>query len=65
MSTKAKTFDCVEMKDQAASKIRERLKGMSVDEQIAYWKRRSEELRLEQEQLRRESLSGSDSGTGD
>ena len=65
MSTKAKTFDCVEMKDRAAAKIRERLKGMSVDEQIAYWKRRSEELRLEQHQLRRESLSGSDSGTGE
>ena len=38
---KTKTFDCVEMKRKAAAPINERLKGMTVGEQIAYWQART------------------------
>jgi len=37
-----KRFDCVEMKRKAAAPINERLKGMTVEQQIAYWQERSE-----------------------
>lgn len=40
---KTKTFDCVEMKREAAKRINEELKGKSVEEQIAYWRRIEEE----------------------
>ena len=39
---KNKSFDCVEMKRKAAVKIYEKMKNMSREEQIAYWKERSE-----------------------
>ncbi len=48
---KTKTFDCVEMKRQGALRIHEQLKGMTVEQQIAYWRQRSEEFRREQEDL--------------
>ncbi len=48
---KTKTFDCVEMKRVGGLMIHERLKGMNVEEQIAYWRRRSEDFRREQERL--------------
>ena len=48
---KKKTFDCVEMKRQAALRIHEQLKGMTVEQQIDYWKQRSEEFRREQQEL--------------
>lgn len=41
---KNKSFDCVEMKHKAAEKIYEKMKKMSREEQIAYWKERSEEF---------------------
>jgi hypothetical protein len=37
-----KRFDCVEMKRKAAAPINERLQGMTVEQQIAYWQERSE-----------------------
>lgn len=48
---KTKTFDCVEMKRRGAMRIHERLKGMSLEEQIEYWRKRSEDFRREQEML--------------
>ena len=48
---KTKTFDCVEMKRQGALRIHERLKEMTIEEQITHWRQRSEEFRREQEQL--------------
>ena len=38
-------FDCVEMKRRAALKIHERLAGLSFEEQVEYWRKRSEEFR--------------------
>ena len=46
---KKKTFDCIAMKERSEKVIYERLKGMSLDEQIAYWKTRSDELRRRRE----------------
>jgi len=40
---KTKTFDCVEMKRRAALRIHERMKDMTVEERIEYWRRRSRE----------------------
>ena len=45
MASKAKTFDCVEMKRKGAARVREKLKDMSPEEQIQFWRRRAEELR--------------------
>ena len=46
-----KTFDCVEMKRQGAARIYDQTKDLTFAQQVAFWRRRSEEFRLEQEQL--------------
>jgi len=48
---KTKTFDCVEMKRKAATRIHEQTAGMTLDQKIEYWRRRSEEFRAEQRAL--------------
>jgi len=48
---KTKTFDCVEMKRRAALALHERLKGMTLEEQVQYWRERNEAFRREQERL--------------
>lgn len=40
-----KTFDCVEMKHRGAERVQPKLAKMTLDEQVAYWERRGEELR--------------------
>ncbi|HPO17305.1 MAG TPA: hypothetical protein PLI09_27985 [Candidatus Hydrogenedentes bacterium] len=40
MKTKTKTFDCVEMMHREASRIYEETKGMNVQEELAYWRKR-------------------------
>lgn len=51
---KKKTFDCVEMKRRGARLVRRRIKGMTPAEELAYWRRRGEELdcRLKQAKKR-------------
>ncbi len=39
-----KVFDCVEMKRQGSARIMEELRGMTVEEQLAYWRRAADEL---------------------
>jgi len=41
---KNKTFDCVRMKHDAADKIFEQLKDMSVDKQLAYWRQGEQKI---------------------
>ena len=53
MKTKTKPFDAVQMKRQAAARIYESIKGMSVEEELEYWRKRTEELRAEQEDANR------------
>ncbi len=43
MRTKTKTFDCVEMMHREAARIYEETKGMSVQEELAYWRQRHAE----------------------
>jgi len=42
---KTKTFDCIEMKRQGARAVYEAVKGMSIDEELEYWRGKTEELR--------------------
>jgi hypothetical protein len=46
-----KPFDCVEMKHQGSERIRQETKNMSVDEEIAYWKEKTEKLSKYKKQL--------------
>ena len=48
---KKKKFDCVEMKRKGAERVMERTKGMTREEELAYWKKGTEELRKLQQQL--------------
>ncbi len=45
MKTKTKEFDCVEMKRKGARKVYKATKGMSIEEEVAYWQKRTEEAR--------------------
>jgi len=47
MKTTSKAFDCVEYMDQEALRIHEETKGMSVEEELAFWKRRHAEVEQE------------------
>ena len=42
---KTKDFDCVEMKRKGAQKVYEATKGMTVEEEVEYWRRRTAEAR--------------------
>lgn len=39
-----KVFDCVEMKRQGALRVHEKMQGMSIEEQVAYWQERNREF---------------------
>ncbi len=49
---KIKTFDCVEMKRRGAEKIYEKTQGMTAEEELNYWRQRTEELNQLQKQRR-------------
>lgn len=42
---KAKKFDCVEMMHKGSEQVRKRLEGMSLEQQLEYWRQRTEDLR--------------------
>ena len=50
---KTKTFDCVEMKRRGAARIHRETKGMTLEQQIEYWRQRNEELRKWHAQVRK------------
>ena len=55
---KDKEFDCVEMMHRGAERIRKETAGMSIQEEVAYWRRRTQELldrRAERQRLRKAS----------
>ena len=52
MGTKAKTFDCVEMKRRGAEKVRRATQGMTREEELAFWVRGTAELMEVQKALR-------------
>lgn len=44
MNKPKKKFDCVEMMHQGAEYVREQTKGMSSEQELEYWRKRTEEL---------------------
>ena len=42
---KTKRFDCVQMKRHGAQRVYEATKGMTVDEEVKYWRKRTKEAR--------------------
>jgi hypothetical protein len=44
MATTTKTFDCVEMKHKAAAKIRRETRGMTLQQELAYWAKGTKSL---------------------
>ena len=48
MKTK-KTYDCVEMKHRGAKRIQSLTAGMTMEEQLAFWKKRTELLQRSQQ----------------
>jgi hypothetical protein len=40
-----KTFDCVKMKRRGAEKVCEAIQGMTLDEEVAHWRKRTKEAR--------------------
>ncbi len=49
---KTKTLDCVEMKRQGGLRVQEDLRGLTVEQQVAYWKKRAEEMLDHQRRLK-------------
>lgn len=54
---KAKTFDCVEMKHRGVEEAQEQTKGMTLEQELAFWRERSRILRQRQETAKGERLS--------
>jgi hypothetical protein len=50
---KTKTIDCVEMKRKGAAIVQEKIAGMSPREELVFWRRQTEALRLRQTQLQK------------
>ena len=38
-----KAFDCIEMKRRSSERIHERLKGLTIEERVAFWRKKNEE----------------------
>jgi len=54
-----KSFDCMEMKHRGAEVLQKRLAGMTLEQEIEFWRKRSEEFDREQQRLRAKA-AGSD-----
>jgi len=51
-TTTKKTFDCVEMMHEGQADVQRKLAGTTPEEQREYWRKRTEELRGLQRQVR-------------
>lgn len=56
MKTK-KAFDCVEMKRRGAERIYNQVANMTLKEQLAFWRERTELLRKHQQTVKMKSKS--------
>ena len=52
-----KTFDCVEMKRKGAARIYETIKGMTPEQEKAYWQQVDEAFQKRQEERERNALT--------
>ena len=50
---RTKKSDCVEMRRRGAARIHRETKGMTLEQQIDYWRQRTEEFRKWHAQLRK------------
>ena len=50
-----KTFDCVQMKRGGAERLRTQLSKMTRDEQLVFWRQRTDALRRRAEALREQN----------
>ncbi len=50
---KKKTFDCVEMKRRGAEHVRNQIAGMTPQQELEFWRKRTDELRNRQEHPRK------------
>ncbi len=48
-----KTFDCVRMKRQGAERVIKQLEGKSLQEQLEYWQKGTEDLKKLQRRLKK------------
>jgi len=65
---KNKTFDCVEMKRRGAEYVYSLTKDMSRQEEIEFWRKRSQEFMHQQERLRAQQVptpTAQNTGTGE
>ncbi len=53
---KTKSFDCVRMKRQGAEQVMKRLEGKTVQEQLEYWQKGTEELITRQQSLKKNKV---------
>ena len=53
---KKKKFDCVEMKRKGAAAIYKKIKNMSMEEELAFWKKEDEKFKIAQEKYKSSSL---------
>ena len=58
MKTKTKTFDAIEWKRRAATRIHSDLESMTLDQKIDYWRRKGEELNRVADRLRDSKAKG-------
>jgi len=49
-----KSFDCVEMKRRGAKQVLERIEGMTIEQELEYWRKGTERLRARQARLQRD-----------
>ena len=49
---RTKTFDCVQMKRRGAELVRQQLEGKTLEQQLEYWQKGTENLRKLQIQLK-------------
>ncbi len=54
-------FDCVAMKRRGAAALSERVKDMSPEEELEFWRRGTEELHALQQRVREQASSGAGS----
>ena len=47
-----KKFDCIEMKRKGAEKLRKKLSGLSLEEELKFWQERTKALRDKQKRMR-------------
>ena len=46
-------FDCVEMKRKGAERLQKKLVGLTIGEELQFWKERTNELKKEQQTLKK------------